>query len=450
MKKMLFFLMLLITAQMLMALPPAGQESLFIKNYAPAQGMAGAYTSVEGDTGSFLYNPAGLARISRYNIGLFHYSGLFGTAAEALALAAPFNFGSLGLLVNYYYLGADEVFDPDGVFRFEARNYDLMVVAGLGKDIREIGRGLRTGINLKWAFQKTPENSNSILALDIGAIYEITRELFTGFSLRDLGSFPESDTAENSRPGNFNAGVSYRFLQGALLASFDLSYYFYGKTYEKIGAEYDLFRIIKIRAGYGLGYDTGNLALGLGVRYALKGASPEFRVNYAFHLNTISSALGQVHLLNLEILLPKASPSAATEERIIPAAEKAQGQGVLFTMALFKNKDKRRDLDYLKEEIPEKTLKFIREKTPGVRTVSILDRKEQPTLEGLQKEGIAYAAGGEYRMEGDLIKVRFFIVKVKSSQKVFEDTLELDIRTGRINSLYEALADRLKANIPAE
>lgn len=443
-QKWIILLLVILSVKFCFAgLYPAGFDALFIKDYAPAQGMAEAYTSIKGDTGSLFYNPAGLAKVSDLNIGLNHYSGLFESKIELLTLANPVPFGVVGIGFNYFYLPSDKIYDGDGIYLFDAKNYDLIITGGFGKEFKEIGNGLRTGVNLKFGIQKVVDKNNFLFAIDIGGIYEIKRDFLVGLSVKDIGIFPKGEKVDNSSPANLNFGVNHRFLEGKLLGSFDFSYYFYGQTYEKIGVEYTLLDIIFLRTGYKIGYDTGNLSFGVGILYRIKRWNSTMKFNYSFNLNTMSSEFGQVHCINCEILLPKIS--FVRKKRAIKRYE--SWKGIYLSIAKFKNIESMKSIDYLKEQIPEKTSDIIEMDEENIRIVDIINIERKPTLELLNTMGVDYVVGGNFSKKENLINLNFFIVDVKTKEKIFKDSFTFDINVSHINKMYEELAKRIISKI---
>jgi hypothetical protein len=92
----------------------AGGSLLDIPATPRALALQGAYASVVGDEGSIFVNPAGMAPIHHFVLGLSYERGLMGsrlsTGAFALRLGRSFD---VGLGVMYQDLGGDSVVVPD-------------------------------------------------------------------------------------------------------------------------------------------------------------------------------------------------------------------------------------------------------------------------------------------------------------------------------------------------
>lgn len=73
----------------------------------------GAYAAVVGDEGSVFVNPAGMAPIHRFAIGLSHERGLFGTTLSTGAAALRVGRFDLGIGLMYLDMGGDSVVVPD-------------------------------------------------------------------------------------------------------------------------------------------------------------------------------------------------------------------------------------------------------------------------------------------------------------------------------------------------
>ncbi|MFI5280368.1 MAG: hypothetical protein ACHQU1_07725 [Gemmatimonadales bacterium] len=78
-----------------------------------ALALQGAYASVVGDEGSIFVNPAGMAPIHHFALGLSYEKGLLGSQLSTGALAMRIGRFDVGFGVMYQDLGGDSVVVPD-------------------------------------------------------------------------------------------------------------------------------------------------------------------------------------------------------------------------------------------------------------------------------------------------------------------------------------------------
>ena len=62
---------------------------LFMDSNARATGLGGAYTALAADANALWYNPAGLARVRRYEATFMHNEHVEGITQEFVGFAAP-------------------------------------------------------------------------------------------------------------------------------------------------------------------------------------------------------------------------------------------------------------------------------------------------------------------------------------------------------------------------
>ncbi len=91
----------------------AGGSLLDIPATPRALALQGAYASVVGDEGSIFVNPAGMAPIHHFALGLSREQGLMGSRLSTGALAMRLGHFHVGFGVMYQDLGGDSVVVPD-------------------------------------------------------------------------------------------------------------------------------------------------------------------------------------------------------------------------------------------------------------------------------------------------------------------------------------------------
>jgi len=177
MKKLKSFCLIL---ALLMALQPASAQTKVGTTAAPflgiaigarALGMGGAFVSVADDATSLYWNPAGIARLTRYEVILLHTDWLADLSFDFVGAVFPIpNAGALGVQTTMLSMGEMEVTterhqDGTGLF-FNAS--DLAV--GVSYAISLTDR-FSIGFTGKYIQQKIWHESAEAFALDIGTLY---------------------------------------------------------------------------------------------------------------------------------------------------------------------------------------------------------------------------------------------------------------------------------------
>lgn len=231
-----------------------------------ALGMAGAVVSYSDDPTSAIWNPANLARIR-------NTSAIYDLSQGALFLSYHFRkLGSLGLSIidrdsNERFM-KEEPNSPIGKFQFG----DNTVMLSYARDFYDLMLGASLGLN-RTKDADTLWQPN----FDIGGIMRVKPNLFTGFSLIDLGGTEITDQDNNQL---------IKFKQ-----QFTLGATWLPEDYVKLGIDLDTSRA-KLRLGTEI--DTRWLSLRFGTVADLERKRPldwslggslkyeNFQVNYTY------------------------------------------------------------------------------------------------------------------------------------------------------------------------
>lgn len=226
----------------------SGARFLKIAVGARSVGMGGAYTAVANDATAIYWNPAGLAPLSRKELGLMHSEWLLGTKYDFLGYAHPLSWGTLGLGISR--LGAGELQgrgpgrETQGGFSASDAAYAL----GYGK---ALGGRANLGLSVKYLTSSIGSDTASTFALDVG----ITRKLAfapvsLGASVQNLGPGLKFVDQRDPLPLAVTLGGAYHAWHLLDLA-LDVKYEPHDKrTSVAIGTEYTVFSVLALRAGY--------------------------------------------------------------------------------------------------------------------------------------------------------------------------------------------------------
>ena len=99
-----------------------------------AVGMGEAYSAVSGGADTVWWNPAGLGVLKRFNIETMHTMWLEDISYTALACAKPFQWGGIGIAVNYLSVGSMNRYDNFGNEDGSFNPYNAVAGINYGKN----------------------------------------------------------------------------------------------------------------------------------------------------------------------------------------------------------------------------------------------------------------------------------------------------------------------------
>ncbi len=274
----------------------SGADFLKIPRSARAIALSGSYTAVLDDPTAIDYNPAALNTIKSAAVSLMYQTWIDNTYGLNFAGAWRFADFVLGGSVYYFNYGGIKEYDLYGFQTAEHQPWDLnyKVAASLDSGIfLDAIRGLSFGASLSAVHRNLIDTGEFGLTLDAGANYrttvgrlipiqeELLRAVFHympvnfGLAVQNIGA-----VAQTVSPVRFTAGLAVGVLPD-LIVSMDVTKDIYETPWEfKMGAEYTLFEIVSLRAGFNLGKDTGNITMGMGIRYPF--LFDNLRFDYSF------------------------------------------------------------------------------------------------------------------------------------------------------------------------
>lgn len=220
--------------------------------------MSNSFTTVRGDVGSILTNPAGLAfneknqYMSNFTDYLLDING--GMIAYAHQVE---NVGILSGAVVYMDYGSfkktDEFAQETGSSFSSA---DLEVIIGWAD---HFDKGFSYGVNAKYIFSQIENFNASAIALDLGLIWDVPFEenLYFGLSIQNIGSNIEYyGKIKEDLPFNIRLGASKKLahlpleisLSNAELNNVESFSEFFKSL--SVGGEFTISESVRLRIGY--------------------------------------------------------------------------------------------------------------------------------------------------------------------------------------------------------
>jgi len=282
----------------------------FLKvNYsARAAAMANAFTGISDDAGAVFFNPAGIAQIKNreltstymnYFVGLQCGSAVFVfPRSEVRTLAVFSQFLTATETRQLADENTGEYLGPDGEFGVSD------IILGI-TDSREITEVLNLGVNVKYIRESIDGNAASAVALDIGILHQTTNDdLKLGVTVKNIGrqlTYYSEDKYKEKLPQTVVVGFGYH-PDNRFYAAFDAYKPFAGDFSFRLGLEYAVHELLKLRAGYNsragdwkAGGDLENLAgisMGMGINWQ--------RYNLDYAINSFGD-LGFVNQVTLAV-----------------------------------------------------------------------------------------------------------------------------------------------------
>ncbi len=241
--------------------------------------MGEAYTAAGRDLYALHYNPAGLARLSGYQLGLMHneWSAALGMRQEFLGYGQSVGSSAgLALSVNYFSLGTLQERSSTGVPGTESGAYAMTGTLGYGFSVLS-DDSLKLGLSAEYATQSILKTGDSAIAGGTGFQWELSRDFILGGALRHLGSAGGGFAP----PSVASLGLAWSLARRKLTLAVDGSQPFVGEPAANAGLELNL-GALAVRGGwrqyFGVvdGDVRSGLTAGTGFRAGL------FAVDYAF------------------------------------------------------------------------------------------------------------------------------------------------------------------------
>jgi len=263
-----------------------GLQFLKVDVGARAAALGGAMTLSSYDANAVFYNPAGLAHMGHELDIMFNHTQWiadinYSSAAAAYSLGDWGIVGVHALFADYGdILGTrvaanDQGYDVTGNLDVSAYSFGVSYARNLseqfsiGGTVKYVGQQL--GSNLMPSGE-TKENKVSGFAFDFGTIFYPGWDSFRfGMSIRNFSAEFEYEQESFELPLQFTIGVAMDVLDlfpmenQSLLVSIDAVHPRDFSERVKFGAEYTLYNLVSLRAGYKTNHDNESFSAGIGL-----------------------------------------------------------------------------------------------------------------------------------------------------------------------------------------
>jgi len=233
--------------------------------------LGGAFCGVADDTNAIWWNPAGLGFIEGGELTAMH--NIWFEEINYEYLGCLYNLKDLGTLGgSVIYLHMDEMskldWEGNKIGTFTAR--DLATTLSYG---RRLTNNISLGSNLKYIHQENEDHKAQGLALDLGGLMRLNRNLTLGTGIQNIRLSEKITFIKegDELPLLVKVGGSYRALNEDLLLALDLNIPSDNpKTSMNAGVEYWIKDLIAARIGYKSVSDLGSsshFTYGFGLRW---------------------------------------------------------------------------------------------------------------------------------------------------------------------------------------
>jgi hypothetical protein len=212
-----------------------------------AIGMGDAYTAAGNDVEALNWNPAGLAKISGYQLGLAdnEWSTTLGIRQDYISYGQGIGQSSgFGASINYFGLGQLDERDSTGALQGQSSASVFSGSAGYALSMLDQNR-LKLGLALEFGLESLFGTSETDIGGDLGLVFDMTHEYSVGLSVNHIGTGTEGF----SPPESVSAGFSALLLDRSLTIDVDGEVPVAGDTMLDLGAEYNVSSL-SLRAGY--------------------------------------------------------------------------------------------------------------------------------------------------------------------------------------------------------
>lgn len=244
---------------------------------ARALGLGGAYASIGDNIDAVFYNPAGLNLTINQELSFMHLEHFADICYECFGYSKRLSPSKvLAASLSHLHMGKFTGWDKTGIETDSFSVHDSLFNITYAQSLTE---NIFIGTNIKFIKQKLANYSSKCIALDFGFLgVSTTKELRYGASLQNLGNKVKFDKVEDKLPLNLKFGISYKYLDEAMVTGMEINAPYDHKINYHLGSEYSLGDIFTLRLGYQSGpaeYNTG-LSGGFGLKYQ------DFYLDYAF------------------------------------------------------------------------------------------------------------------------------------------------------------------------
>jgi len=279
----------------------AGSSGLvFLKMGAGARatGMGEAFVAVVDDATAAYWNPAGLLESSKTAVNFTHNKWLQDIRHEFFSVAFPWAKQYFALSVSYNSVGEIEYrTGPTSEPLATVSAHDLAV--GLSYS-RRISSKIAAGTSVKFVHEKIYLDTSSGFAMDIGMKFDPN---FSGISfgaaVKNIGNMSKMRNEQIDLPTQLQIGAAWCRSLTTVLSDIIIAADYvndeFEQSYYNFGTELVIQKILALRMGYQLGYDTKDISAGIGFKFG------RYSLDYAYV--PYKQSLGNVQRFSLNINL---------------------------------------------------------------------------------------------------------------------------------------------------
>jgi hypothetical protein len=266
-----------------------GAAFLQIPVGARETGMAGAFSALTGDANAIFYNPAGLGKIvDETQFFLHHNSWIEDIGYDQIGFSQSLSAGgtvAMGLALLHY--DRFDRIDNEGNIIGDFSANDMSVGLAWGNSL---GNDFFYGAGLKYIHSEIEKSDADSVALDLGMIYWPSDDYLVSALVQNVGPSLKMEEDSVELPRSFRIGGAAYFMDDCVATALDISFNNYGPTEYRLGAEYSLWNMYFIRAGF-VSADEDDFSAGAGFRLI------DHQIDYSF--TPKNSDLGDAHRISL-------------------------------------------------------------------------------------------------------------------------------------------------------
>jgi long-subunit fatty acid transport protein len=262
---------------------------------AKAIGMGESQAAEANDLYASYWNPAGLAKVQRPQLGLMHNEWFADINHEFLGFVQPIgNAGVVGGSLIYLSFGELQGRDTDGKPTGTFRPYDLALILSYA---RQFSSALAFGANAKWIREQIDDQNTQVVAFDLGGLYTVPdSSLAFGFNLQHLGTKAKFVEESFNLPFNIKVGAAYKLLEDTFTLVADLNRPSDNDPTIGFGAAFTVSEMLHLRTGYKYRVGGNDLGVASGITSGVGLTLEGFQIDYAF---VSFGKLGPVHRFSL-------------------------------------------------------------------------------------------------------------------------------------------------------
>lgn len=226
---------------------------------ARAAGMGESFAGIYSDVSAVYWNPAGLAKIQKLELGVMHSEAITDASIEFIGLAMPVsNYGVFCLSSILYFVKPIPVTMADGKTSGDLNWVEGALILSCGKRITD-KLSCGAGGKIIQRIESDPifgRSEGTAYAMDAGLIYELpVKGLNFGFAVLNTGTELQmsGETKKDALPQTTRAGLAYeRQLDNnaSVVLIGDIRKVLDGNWFGGCGAEINFKDFIFLRTGY--------------------------------------------------------------------------------------------------------------------------------------------------------------------------------------------------------